>query len=355
MKRQHAVEANGLSVRFPVSRSLGDVLRRRERRYVRAVDGVDLHVDPGEILAIVGESGSGKSTIVKALLGLSEIGAATLGGDVLINGHEVDLTRARPVSMLQDMQLIHQDPYESLDPRFRVVQTVREALDIRRKGSRKARLAKAREAMTEAHVTPLERFEKRFPHQLSGGQRQRVAIASALVSDPKVLFADEPVSMLDMTVRKGVLDVLDEQRRRGVAIVVVTHDLATVADFADRIAVMYLGRIVEEGPAAEVIAHPHHPYTQALVSVTPVPDPLAPRERIVLRGEVPDAASVPSGCRFANRCPIAEDRCSEIDPALTPAGQHDHRAACVVVEALGGLAPHVPANSIRHRTEGAPA
>ena len=339
----HAIEARNLSVSFPVPRSIGDVLRRRPQRAVKAVDGVSLHVDAGEVLAIVGESGSGKSTIIKALLGSEEVATADVGGDIRLDGVSVDWRDAAQArAARRNIQLIHQDPYESLDPRFSILQSVREPLDIRHEGDATTRRERAHDAMVSAHLDPPSRFATRHPHQLSGGQRQRVSIAAALVSNPTVLLADEPVSMLDMTVRASVLDVLDEQRRRGVALIVVTHDLATVADFADRIAVMYLGRIVEEGPAQQVIADPHHPYTQALVSVTPIADPLAPRERIILRGDVPDAASVGAGCRFASRCPIVQPACVEIDPALTPTNLPDQRAACLVMEELGGRAPEVP-------------
>jgi len=229
------------------------------------------------------------------------------------------------------IQMVYQDPYESLDPRLRVRQAVEEPLAIHRIGdSREEREARVREALERVELTPPELYLDRYPHELSGGQRQRVAIAAALVLDPALLVADEPVSMLDVSVRAGVLSLLDSLKRSGLAILMITHDLSTAARFADRIAVMYLGRIVEEGPAAEVVRSPQHPYTQALLSVVPRRDPRERHTGQVLRGETPDAVHIPSGCRFHPRCPLAFDRCSVEEPLLgpTPAG---HPAACLLV------------------------
>ena len=189
------------------------------------------------------------------------------------------------------------------------------------------------EALQRAGLTPPEMYMQRFPHELSGGQRQRVAIAASLVLDPKLLVADEPVSMLDVSVRAGVLTLLDDLRRSGnMAVLMITHDLSTAAHFADRIAVMYLGRIVEEGPAREVVRNPQHPYTKALLSVVPKRDPRDRTTPQVLKGETPNPIDVPPGCRFHPRCPVAEERCKTIDPQLRPVpGSEDHRAACVLV------------------------
>jgi peptide/nickel transport system ATP-binding protein len=232
------------------------------------------------------------------------------------------------------MQMIYQDPYESLDPRFRVRQAIEEPMLIHGiGGSRAERGRKVVEALQRAGLTPPEMYMQRFPHELSGGQRQRVAIAASLVLDPKLLVADEPVSMLDVSVRAGVLTLLDELRRSGnMAVLMITHDLSTAAHFADRIAVMYLGRIVEEGPAREVVRNPQHPYTKALLSVVPKRDPRDRTTPQVLKGETPNPIDVPPGCRFHPRCPVAEERCKTIDPQLRPVlGSEDHRAACVLV------------------------
>jgi len=233
------------------------------------------------------------------------------------------------------MQLIYQDPYESLDPRFRVRATVEEPLVVHGLGhGRDERRRLVEDALVRAGLTPPELYLDRFPHELSGGQRQRVAIAAALVLEPELLVADEPVSMLDVSVRAGILSLLDGLRRGGLGILMITHDLSTAAHYADRIAVMYLGRIVEEGPAREIVRNPQHPYTKALISVVPKRDPRDATRPQILRGETPNPVSVPPGCRFHPRCPVALTTCSEVDPELHSAAQAatpEHRAACVLV------------------------
>src|SRR5438034_301028 len=204
------------------------------------------------------------------------------------------------------MQIVYQDPYESLDPRLRVRATVEEPLTIHGlAGSRQERTERVREALARVELSPPELFLERFPHELSGGQRQRVAIAAGLVLEPSLLVADEPVSMLDVSVRAGILRLLDRLKQSGLGILMITHDLATAARFADRIAVMYLGRIVEEGPAAEVVRNPQHPYTKALLSVVPKRDPRERAAPQILKGETPNPIEVPPGCRFHPRSPVA--------------------------------------------------
>jgi peptide/nickel transport system ATP-binding protein len=232
----------------------------------------------------------------------------------------------------RSLQVIYQDPYESLDPRFRVRDAIEEPLTIHGIGSKGDRAGRVRHALERVGLTPPDLFLDRYPHELSGGQRQRVAIACALVLDPELLIADEPVSMLDVSIRAGVLRLLDDLRRDGLGILIITHDLSTAAHFADRIAVMYLGRVVEEGPAKEIARNPQHPYTKALMSVVPRPDPRERGEREILRGETPDPVHVPSGCRFHPRCPVAQDVCRDTDPELRHAQEGrtpDHRSACL--------------------------
>jgi peptide/nickel transport system ATP-binding protein len=283
------------------------------------------------MLALVGESGCGKTTTAQAILRM----VALASGTIRFRGRDVttlSTSDLRPIRRL--MQLIYQDPYESLDPRFRVRTTVEEPLLIHGLGgSRQGRAAKVLEALRRAELTPPELYVDRYPHELSGGQRQRVAIAAGLVLDPELLVADEPVSMLDVSVRAGVLSLIDGLRRRGdVGVLMITHDLSTAAHFADRIAVMYLGRIVEEGSAREVVRNPQHPYTKALLSVVPKRDPRDRSTPQILKGETPNPVDVPPGCRFHPRCPVAEDRCRLIDPAFALIqGQPDHRAACILV------------------------
>jgi peptide/nickel transport system ATP-binding protein len=233
------------------------------------------------------------------------------------------------------MQIIYQDPYESLDPRLTVQRAVEEPLVIHGLGgSRAERTALVRDAVARVELTPPELFLDRYPHELSGGQRQRVAIAAALVLEPELLVADEPVSMLDVSVRAGVLNLLDGLRASSLGILMITHDLSTAARYADRIAVMYLGRIVEVGPAAEIVQNPQHPYTRALLSVVPRRDPRDRAKPQILKGEAPDATRIPSGCRFHPRCPVAIAECPTHDPALRrprEARTAEHQAACILV------------------------
>jgi oligopeptide/dipeptide ABC transporter ATP-binding protein len=325
------VEVEDLVVRYPVPRGLVGTIARRPRQTVHAVDGVSFSLGAGEILALVGESGCGKTTTAQTLLRLVEPEA----GSIRFEGRDVTRLSSRELRPLRRrMQLIYQDPYESLDPRLRVRQTVEEPLVVHRVGGgREERVRRVREALERVELVPAELFLDRYPHELSGGQRQRVAIAASLVLEPRLLVADEPVSMLDVSVRAGILRLLDGLREGGLGILMITHDLSTAARFSDRIAVMYLGRIVEEGPASEVVRNAQHPYTRALLSVVPKRDP---RERMrpqILRGEPPDAVRIPSGCRFHPRCPLAIDACRVQDPPLerpAAATNGSHVAACIL-------------------------
>jgi peptide/nickel transport system ATP-binding protein len=323
------LEVEDLVVTYPVRRTLVAAARHVPRTSVHAVDGVSFSVKTGEMVALVGESGCGKTTTAQAVLRL----VTAQSGAIRFQGQDISAMSSTDLRPLRRrMQMIYQDPYESLDPRFRVRQAVEEPLLIHDiGGSKEERHQRVLDAMRRAELNPPELFADRYPHELSGGQRQRVAIAASLVLEPNLLVADEPVSMLDVSVRAGVLTLLDGLRSRGdMGILMITHDLSTAAHFADRIIVMYLGRIVEEGPAREVVRNPQHPYTRALLSVVPRRDP---REQVtpqILVGETPNPVNIPSGCRFHPRCPAAEDRCKTIDPALVDAGP-DHHAACVLV------------------------
>lgn len=307
---------------------------RRGKVWARAVDGVGLVVKAGETLALVGESGSGKTSVANAVMRLVQ----PTSGRIVFEGVDlVPLRGAQLRAMRPKFQMIFQDPFESLDPRRTVLDTVMEPLEINGIGaSRAERQRLALEALREAGITPPESVGARYTHQLSGGQRQRVAIAAAMILRPVLVVADEPVSMLDVSMRAGVLSVMAEMRdRRGAGFLFITHDLSLAWTFADRIAVMFLGRIVEEGTSDEVITRPMHPYTQALVSVIPVPDTTISTERIVLRGETPNPTAIPSGCRFHPRCPrylaLGEpSQCREEDPALEMVG--GRRVACHFIE-----------------------
>jgi oligopeptide/dipeptide ABC transporter ATP-binding protein len=325
------LEVEDLVVRYPIARGLAATVARHPRRSVHAVDGVSLSLQRGEMLALVGESGCGKTTTAQALLRLVD----PVSGSIRFEGRELVPLGARELRPLRRrIQVVYQDPYESLDPRFRVRAAVEEPLVIHGLGGSKAeRAERVRDALVRVELSPPELFLDRYPHELSGGQRQRVAIAAALVLGPDVLVADEPVSMLDVSVRAGVLNVLDGLRRDGLAILMITHDLSTAVRFAQRIAVMYLGRIVEEGPAVAVVQNPQHPYTKALLSVVPRRDPRHRQRPQILQGETPDAVAIPSGCRFHPRCPVAIERCAREDPALEqPASAEEgHQAACLLL------------------------
>jgi oligopeptide/dipeptide ABC transporter ATP-binding protein len=328
------VSANGLLavedlvVHYPVPRGFIGTMARRPLQLVRAVDGVSFSLGRGELLALVGESGCGKTTTAQTVLRLLD----PVSGSIRFDGEDITTLPNNDLRPLRRrMQIIYQDPYESLDPRLTVKATVEEPLLIHRIGSKGERIERVKEALVRVELTPPELFLERYPHELSGGQRQRVAIAASTVLGPDLLVADEPVSMLDVSVRAGVLRLLDGLRRSGLGILMITHDLSTAARFADRIAVMYLGRIVEEGPAQAVVRDPQHPYTKALLSVVPRRDPRERSRPQILTGEAPDAVRIPPGCRFHPRCPAAIDGCREVDPALEPHGTGPgHRAACIL-------------------------
>ena len=322
--------AEDLVMQFPGHRSLVDALRRRPAPPIQAVAGVSFAVAPGEVLALVGESGCGKTTTANLLMGL----LTPTAGRVTLHGNQVGgRSRAELASMRREMQMIFQDPYESLNPRMRVADVVAEPLRVHGVAtSRSDERERVARALTQAGLSPAEVYLHRYPFELSGGQRQRVVAAAALALEPRVLIADEPVSMLDVSIRAEILNLLRSlATRQRIAVVMITHDLSTVAAYADRIAVMYLGRIVEIGHARRILADPQHPYTRALLSVVPAPDPSRRRRPQVLAGETPDPARVPSGCRFHPRCPVAIERCRTDDPALINIGE-DHAAACVLVE-----------------------
>jgi oligopeptide/dipeptide ABC transporter ATP-binding protein len=327
------LEVADLKTYYQVRRGLTERLTRTPRMWVHAVDGVSFRLARGEMMALVGESGCGKTTTAQTILGMVK----PTSGSIRLNGTDIAQLGERQLRPLRrTLQMIYQDPYESLDPRFRVRESVEEPMLVHGIGSSRAEREKlAVEALERAGLAPARVYLDRFPHELSGGQRQRVAIAAALVLGPDLLLADEPVSMLDVSVRAGVLSLLDTLRRNGdMGILMITHDLSTAARFADRIAVMYLGRIVEHGPASDVVRNPQHPYTKALLSVVPKRDPRERAAPQILKGETPNPIEVPLGCRFHPRCPVAVERCQVEDPQLrlpAAATSPAHQAACLLV------------------------
>ncbi len=325
------LEVENLRKLYPIPRGLFGVLRRDSQQCVHAVDGVSFSLKRGEILALVGESGSGKTTTGLCTLGLVE----PTEGEIRLEGQAVfELAQGSQCKELRrKAQMIFQDPYESLNPRQTVYQAVVEPLKVHRLAAeRSERREKVTAALDDAGLKPPADYLQRYPQELSGGQRQRVVIASAVVMNPLYLVADEPVSMLDVSIRAEILNLLLRLRdEHQIAVLYITHDLASAAYIAEQVAVMYLGIIVEKGPARQVLSNPQHPYTKSLMSVIPSPNPQRRKKRIVLKGETPNPIDLPSGCRFHPRCPEALPSCSQVVPQYQSVGE-DHQAACLLLE-----------------------
>lgn len=306
------IEAIGLKTHFQTRVSLLSALLGQAGAAVRAVDGVDLAVRPHSVLGLVGESGCGKSTLGMTLVRMHE----PTGGTIRYEGEDVTHISGRSLkSLRRQVQIIFQDPYSSINPRLTVGQIVEEPLHIHRIGDRKERVDLVNWALAQVRMPP-EEYLDRFPSDLSGGQRQRVAIARALVMKPSFIVADEPVSMLDVSIQAGVLEILsDLSERLGLAVLYISHDIATVGYICEEVAVMYAGQIVEKGPARQILTDPKHPYSQRLIEAIPRVEGSA-RRRVELSGEVPSPLNVPTGCRFAERCAFAMELCSSTPPDL---------------------------------------
>ncbi len=337
---------------FPVSgERRPDSGRRRGKAVLRAVDGVSLDVYAGETLGLVGESGCGKSTLGRCLVRLTEL----TSGEVSVAGRNISTLSARQLrEQRQAMQMVFQDPFSSLNPRKRIESSVGLALRANSKMSKSAVSTRVRELLELVGLRP--EHASRFPHEFSGGQRQRIGIARALAAQPRLIVADEPVSALDVSIQAQVVNLFaDLQESLGLTYVFIAHDLSVVRQISNRIAVMYLGKIVEVGPAEDVVQRPMHPYTQALLASVPVPDVRrqtqanhpdhADATKDTLSGDVPSPISPPSGCRFHTRCPLATDRCAVEEPLLIGRGGSDRVVACHYPLVDAGIASPTPRES----------
>ena len=319
------LQVRGLMKHFHISQRQG---WRTATKTVRAVDGIDLKVNKGETVGLVGESGCGKSTAGRAILRL----LAPTAGQVHLEGVDVLALRGGALRQLrQRMNIVFQDPYAALDPRMMIGDIVAEPLHAHKlTTSRQDGLERARDLLQSVGLRP--EFATRYPHEFSGGQRQRIGIARALATDPKLLILDEPISALDVSIRAQILNLLsDIQAERDLAYLFIAHDLSIVRHFCDRVCVMYLGIIVEEGPSERVFSLPKHPYTQLLLASAPIADPALRHDRALLEGDVPSPVDVPSGCRFRTRCPLAQEICAREVPPLRPIGSGQF-AACHFAE-----------------------
>ncbi|MFO7991871.1 MAG: ABC transporter ATP-binding protein [Thermoplasmata archaeon] len=324
------MKAKNLTKYFEISQSFMDKLQFKPKQYVKAVDGIDFEIYPKKTMALVGESGCGKTTVGKLAMRLLDL----TDGQLIMKGKDVSQLQssAELKAYRRTTQMIYQDPFSSLDPRYKTMNILEEPMLIHGIGGNiDERKEIIKEALEEVRLTPPEEFIDRFPHMLSGGQRQRVAIARALILKPDFIVADEPVSMLDVSVRAELLNLMkDLIEEEDLTYLYITHDISTTRFFCDDIGVMYLGDLVEKGPVGEVLDNPLHPYTQALLTAVPEPDPdrVDKVKKVPIKGEIPSATNIPSGCRFHPRCPYAKKICAKKSPPDKEPAEKGHFAKC---------------------------
>lgn len=325
MNQTEIVKVENLKKYFPVEKSFLEKLLTRTRSFVHAVDGVTFSVRKGEVFTLAGESGCGKTTTGKLILGL----IPPTSGKVFFKDQEITKLDSEKLRLLRrKMQIVFQDPYASFNPRMKIGEAIGHPLEIHGLATGKEKRRKVLAMLERVGLTPPEQFKDLYPHQLSGGQRQRAAMARSLILEPEFIVADEPVSMIDVSLRTTIINLmLDLKKALQLTYLFITHDLAIAKYISDRIAIMYLGKIVEMGDKKEIFSNPMHPYTQALLSAIPVPSPERKRKIMELKGEVPSAIKIPAGCRFHPRCPFAEDVCMKEEPELR-AVMAEHLVAC---------------------------
>jgi peptide/nickel transport system ATP-binding protein len=321
----------GLKKYYPVVSGIRSIFSRSRGQTVKAVDSVSFEIPSGRVLGLVGESGCGKTTTGRVLVGLEEPTA----GDVRFREESLQALRGRDrKAFYRRVQMVFQDPYGSINPQHDVARVIANPLICQGRRDRRETARRTAEVLETVGLSPPEEFLGKYPHQLSGGQRQRLCIGRAIILEPKFLVADEPISMLDVSIKSGIIALLkDLIRLKGLSLLYITHDLATVGQICDAIAIMYLGRIVEIGPTDSVLDRPRHPYTRALIAAIPIPDPDARRPAVAISGAVPDPIHLPAGCRFAPRCAVKMGRCGADEPQLEPRPTEPaHRVACYRAE-----------------------
>jgi len=321
----YVIRVEKLKKHFPLKKGFFETVLSREESTVKAVDGVSFKIGKGEIMGLAGESGSGKTTTGRLLVRL----IPPTEGSIYFNGKDITkLTEAEMKPLRREVQIIFQDPFESLDPRMTIKEIVAEPLRVQHIAKNEDELVeRVKQSLREVELVPPEEFLLRYPHELSGGQRQRVAVARAFTLDPKFVVADEPVSMLDVSIRAEILNLMvDLVQKKGASVLFISHDLAVAKHVCNRVAVMYLGKIMEASTSEKLIDSPLHPYTKALIAAVPVPDP-SYRRADVISGEIPSPVTPPPGCRFHTRCPYAHSRCMTEEPPVVEV-EPDHYVAC---------------------------